>query len=362
MSWYGIDAVDKAISRTRRALFEPFEFWKWIKLAIIIFFLGSSSSNFRGSGNTYRMNPEEFRNTTTLGSDLLHEYLPHNIIENINSPVTILSEYGFLLAVIAALILFFLLLLYISNVMQFVFVESLVKNDVRFRAYSRKFLGKGFNLLLVNLALLIIFLIFLVIASLPLISNIMKMSSDFSWPALMGGLIWFISVLIVFALLMSVISSFISLAIPVSIYRNAGILASLKLVFANFRKSWQQVLVYWVTRFILGLILGISMLILFLLVLVVSVIISLVIDGILYFLFSAFTSDPINWILLVPFIIIEVLLFLGIILLFNVPFAVFMEYHLLSFLEGWFIGADIPFFDAPATGTEINLSGSEPPL
>jgi hypothetical protein len=40
MSWNGIDAVDKAVSRTKRALFEPFDFWKWIKLAIII--LGSS--------------------------------------------------------------------------------------------------------------------------------------------------------------------------------------------------------------------------------------------------------------------------------------------------------------------------------
>ncbi len=71
MSWYGIDAVDKAISRTRRALFEPFDFWKWVKLAIIIFFLGGSGSNFGGSGNNYRMNPEEFTNTTSLGPDLI---------------------------------------------------------------------------------------------------------------------------------------------------------------------------------------------------------------------------------------------------------------------------------------------------
>jgi hypothetical protein len=102
------------------------------------------------------------------------------------------------------------------------------------------------------------------------------------------------------------------------------------------------------------------MLILFLVVLVVSVIISLVIDGILYFLFSAFTSNPLNWILLIPFIIIELLLLLGTLLLFNVPFAVFMKYHLLSFLEAWFAGADIPFFDAPAPGTETGLSGPEP--
>jgi hypothetical protein len=265
-----------------------------------------------------------------------------------------------LIALIAALILFFLLLLYISNVMQFVFVESLVKNDVKFWAYTRKFLGKGFNLLLVNLALLIISLILLVIASLPLISSIMKTSSDFSWPALIGGLIWFISILIMFALLMAIVSSFISLAIPISIYRNTGILVSLKLVFANFRKSWQQVLVYWVVRFVLGLVLGISMLILVLLVLLVSGLIFLIIDGILYFLFSAFASEPWNWILLIPFIIIELLLLFGTLILLSVPLRVFLEYHLLSFLEAWFTVADIPFFDTPAPGKEVGLSGSEP--
>ena len=60
--------------------------------------------------------------------------------------------------------------------------------------------------------------------------------------------------------------------------------------------------------------------------------------------------DPMRWIFLIPFIIIELLLFLGIMLLINVPFAVFLKYQLLSFLEAWFAGADIPFFDAPLQG------------
>ncbi len=358
MSWYGIDAIDKAVLRARRALFEPFDFWKWVKLAIIIFFLGSGSSNYTGSGNNYRMSPEELRNTTTFGSDLIHGYIP----QSINSPITSFSEYGLLIALIAALILIFLLFFYISSVMEFVFVESLVKNEVKLWAYSRKFLGRGFNLLLVRLALLIISLVFLGIAALPLISSIMKTSSDFSWPALMGGFVWFIGVLIVLGLVMGIISSFISLAIPVSMYRNIGLLASLKLVFANFRKSWRQVLVYWVIRFVLELVTGILILILFLLVLVALGIIFVIIDVGLYYLFASFISDPLRLILLIPFIIIELLLFLGIMLLINVPFAVFLKYQLLSFLEAWFAGADIPFFDAPAPGTEIGLSESQPTI
>jgi hypothetical protein len=160
-------------------------------------------------------------------------------------------------------------------------------------------------------------------------------------------------------LLLATINSFLSLAIPISIYRKIGILSALSLVFANFKKTWKQVLVYWVIRFLLGIGIAILLLILFLAVLVAMAIIFFITDAILYFLFSTVTSDPLNWILLIPFILIELLLLFGTLLLLNVPFAVFMKYHLLSFLEAWFADADLPFFDAPAPGPETDLSESE---
>ena len=67
--------------------------------------------------------------------------------------------------------------------MEFVFVESLVRNEVKFWTYSRRFLGKGFYLLLVRLALGLVFLVLLGIAALPLIPSILENSSDFAWPA-----------------------------------------------------------------------------------------------------------------------------------------------------------------------------------
>ena len=36
MGWYGTDAVDAALKRTEKALIEPFDFWKWIRLGIIL--------------------------------------------------------------------------------------------------------------------------------------------------------------------------------------------------------------------------------------------------------------------------------------------------------------------------------------
>ena len=96
MSWYGIDAVDKAVSRTRRALFEPFDFWKWVKLAIIIFLLGGISSNYGGSGTNYRMSPEDLEILLLFGYRPVDSgYIPHDmIIEKIYSPVTSFAQYG----------------------------------------------------------------------------------------------------------------------------------------------------------------------------------------------------------------------------------------------------------------------------
>jgi hypothetical protein len=359
MSWYGIDAVDKAISRTRRTLFEPFEFWKWVKLAIIIFLIGGASSNNVGSGTNYKMSPEDLQNIS-MNSDFIPRYIQHNVIENIYPAGDSAALYGLLISLIVGLIFLILLFSYISSVMEFVFIESLVKNDVEFWAYSRKFLGKGFNLLIVRLALGLIFLLLLGIAALPFIFSIIKTYSDPSWPIILGGLFWVFGVIAVLILLGIIINSLLSLAIPVSIYRAIGILPAFRLIFANFRKSWQQILVYWGMRFLLGIGIAILLLIIFLITLLVLGLAFLVVDGILYFVFSAVTSEPLNWILLIPVVLIELLLLFGTLLLLNVPFTVFLKYHLLSFLEAWFTDASIPFFNSPTTGIETGLSEFEP--
>jgi hypothetical protein len=267
--------------------------------------------------------------------------------------------------IIAAIILILLLAMifsYISSVMEFVFVESLVRNEVKFWAYSRKFLGKGFYLLLVRLALGLVFLTLFGIAALPLVPAILKNPSDFVWPALLGGIFWIAGVIIVLILLGAAINSFLGLAIPLSIYRNKGILSAFGLVFTKFRKSWQQVLVYWVIRFVLGIGAAILAIFLFGIVLLVLGISFLVIDGILYFLFSSLVSEVLLWILMIPFIIIELILILGALLFLNVPLAVFLKYHLLSFLEVWFVDAEIPFFDAAVLEPETAFNEPEKSL
>ncbi len=357
MSWYSIDAVDRAFSRTKKALFEPFDFWKWAKLAIIIFFVGGMGSNYGGSGTNYQPNPNNYGedfpaiepgDIPDLPSDI--SGLGLGYIESVSS-----------LAIIASAIIFFVLFIlvfsYISSTMEFVFVEALVRNEVHLRSYFRKFMRKGFNLLLIRLSISLIVIVLFALALLPFISVFLTESPDFAVPALVGGIFWIFGVIILLALIGAVISSFLSLAIPLSIYRETGILSAFRMVYRNFRKNWQEVLVYWFIRFLLGIGIGILAFILFLLLIMVLAIVFLIIDGILYFLFSKFVSDSLLWILLIPFVLVELLLIFVTLLLLSVPLAVFMKYHLLSFLEAWFADANIPFFDKlpsePGTGFGI---------
>ncbi|AKB74394.1 hypothetical protein MSLAZ_1133 [Methanosarcina lacustris Z-7289] len=363
MSWYGIDAIDKALSRTKTALFEPFDFWKWIKLAIIIFLLGGIGANYGGSGTNSRMGSEDFVNTfPNIEPGRMPDFLSgvswigFDHIQPI-APLAIIA------AIIAFLFLLALIFSYISSVMEFVFVEALVKNEVHFWAYSKKFLGKGFNLLLIRLALGLVFLVLFILALLPFIPVFLKESPDFALPAIIGGVFWFFGVIIMLALLGAVVSSFLSLAIPLAIYRESGILSAFRMIYRNFRKSWKEVLVYWIIRFLLGIGIIILAVVLFGLLILALGIVSLIIDGILYFLFSTFVSESMRWILLIPFVLVELLLLFITLMLLSVPLAVFLKYHLLSFLETWFADANIPFFDKlsgePETGFEAELSASE---
>ena len=126
------------------------------------------------------------------------------------------------------------------------------------------------------------------------------------------------------ALLAIVIESFISLAIPVSIYRDKGILSAFRMIYGNFRKSWKEVIVYWLTRFVLTIGTSIIVIIFSVLMTLVLGLGFLIFDVALYFLFSQLVSESHTWILLIPFIVIELFLILVILIFLSVPFVVFM--------------------------------------
>lgn len=335
MDWYVIDAVGIAYDRAKRCLFEPFNFWKWVKLAIILMLVGGGSGYGGNSFNSFS-NPG-------MNSGYGSGYNPDfNILNSVHSAVASFFSLA-VIAIILLVIFLIIVFMYISSVMEFVLVESLVSNKVKFWEYARRFLGKGFQLFIIRIIAILLSLLVLAVLFLPFIIIFGMPSGDYFWLSLIGGMMMIVFLVVVFGLIASIFGSFISLSIPVALYRNTGVLSAIMEVFRKFRLDWQQIVVYWVGRVVLGIIVGIAALVIVLLTLLVTLVPFLIVDFILYFLLSLALSGS-EWIVLVPFIMVEIVIFILVMALVSMPFGVFLKYHMLSFLGKWYPEASIPFY------------------
>jgi hypothetical protein len=332
MSWYSIDAVDSALNRTKSSLIEPFDFWKWLKLGIIIFFIGggwAAGPNFGGTGQDFTKD----------------EFADFPALPPIDSIGLFLDQYMIFILIIAALIVGILLLfVYVSNLMEFVFVESLVTNIVAFWAYSRKYMRLGFNLFIIRLILSLAFLLLFIIAMLPMIE-----SFDTTRPEMIiGGILWGIAVIFVLFVVDGIIQSFINLSIPLVMYHDMGIIAAFKKVLINVKADWKQIIVYWLARFILRLAASIILFIAAFLLFLIIFGVLFILDVALYFILNG-TGQGIDsavfWVVMIPVLTAEFILFIVFMLMTSVPVPVFMKYHMLTFLQAWYPEARIPFYD-----------------
>jgi len=345
MTWHSIDAVDAAFKRTKSTLIEPFNFWKWIKLGIIILLIGGSTgggggggSNFGGTGQNFNgigdngdlITDSQFLEYREMFTQFLDTYLTY-----------LLLGIGFLIGII-------LLLSYISNVMEFVFVHSLVTNVVTFWAYTRQYLRQGFNLFIIRFVLGLAFLSILLISMLPIVLPVLDSSGDFDIGMFIGGMFLFAGVLLILVIISGIIQSFINLSIPMSMYQNTGIIAAFKKVLGLFKADWKQIIVYWVVRFFLGIIVGIIMMLAAVILFIVVFGIVSMLGLVLYLILSwagLGIEDAVFWVIMAPFGLIAFILLFVFSLLVSVPVPVFMKYHMLTFLKSWYPGSGIPFFE-----------------
>ena len=336
MAWLSIDVVDNAFEKTKKALIEPFSFWKWIKLGIIIFLMGGSGGlNFNPGG----INNQDYGNK---------EIMPYagDISE-------FLQQYMMVILIIAGLVLLLILIFsYISNIMEFVFVHSLVTNQVRFWEYSRKYLRLGFNLFIIRILLILAFFVLLGISMLPILLPILDSPENIGIGFILSIIIWVILIFLVLAIIFGIIGSFINLSIPLAMYHDLGIIAAFKKIAAGFRGDWKEILVYWVVRFVLGIavaiIIGIAGFILFIILLGITALAGVL----LYFILGAIGlgwGDPLFLVVFIPYFLIAFTVLMLFILFIIVPGRVFLKYHMLTFLQAWYTEATIPFFDTQSS-------------
>ncbi|CAG0956001.1 hypothetical protein METP3_00530 [Methanosarcinales archaeon] len=334
MGWYGLEAFNSAIKRTKKSLAEPFDFWKWIRLGIIIFFIGGgmgmSNFNFPASWQT------EDRKMEAPSTQ--------EIIDKITQ---FWNQYQTYILIGLALIIFIILLFtLVSSIMEFVFVESLVTNRVTIRAYFRKYLHLGFNLFIIKIILGVIFLSLFILAMLPVFRQLL--SGTITPGSIFSSILWFFGIVLIFAVLSGIISSFISLAIPVVMYQRVGIIMAIKKVIGRFKEDWRQIVVYWVARFFAwiagAIVVGIIALILFIVIFLILLIPALI----LYFILSALgqgSGSFLLWAVMIPYGLIAMVVLILFLLIVSVPLPVFMKYHLLAFMQMWYPDVKVPLLE-----------------
>jgi len=338
MDWYVIDALEDAYERTKRCLFEPFDLRKWVKLAIILLFVSGSSGYGGNPFNSF----SNLNVDSVYGPSYNNDYIAdQNILDSINREVTysfdILS-----VSIIALILVLIFIFIYISSLMEFVLVESLVSNKINFLEYIRRFFGKGIQLFLIRIASFLLSLLVLAVFILPFIFIFGMTLGDHFWLSFIGGMIGLLFIFIIFAIIASVLGSFISISVPVAIYRDIGMVSAILKVLGKFRLDWQQIIVYWVGRAVLGVIVGIATFVVLMLTLLLVIVPFLILDIILYFLFSLILSG-LEWLFLTFFILLEVIILIIVMALVSMPFGVFLKYHMLTFVEKWYPETDIPF-------------------
>lgn len=236
-----------------------------------------------------------------------------------------------------------LLFTLLSSILEFVFVESLVTNSVTIRAYFRKYLRPGFNLFIVKIILGIICLSLFLLAMLPVLRQLL--SGNITPGLMFGSIAWFFGIVLILAVLSGITGSFISLAIPVVMYENVGIITAIRKILGRFKEDWKQIAVYWVVRFFAwaagAIVVGLAALILLIVIFLILLIPALI----LYFILSALGGSFLFWVLMIPYGLIALVVLIIFLLIVFVPLPVLMKYHLLTFMQRWHPDTKIPLVD-----------------
>lgn len=340
MSWYSIDVIDASVKRSKKILLEPFDFWKWMKLAIIIIFIGggfgSSGSNFNPGASDRHLEDGD-----------LKEPSMEKMVDQITQ---FWHQYQIYILIGLAMIIFIILLFgLISSIMKFVFVEALVTNKVMIIAYFKKYVRPGFNLFIIQTILGLLFLSLFILAMLPLVQSMLESPETISFGSILGSIFWFIIVVLVLSIIGGIIESVISLSIPLVMYERTGQIEAIKRIAGKAGADWKQIAVYWVLRAVMwiaaGIIMGIAAIILLILLVIVIVIVGIILYLILSLL-GIGAGDLVFWAVMIPFGLIAFIPLIVLTLLASVPAPVFMKSHMLLFLQSWCPDVKIPLFES----------------
>jgi hypothetical protein len=239
MALYALDDVDDAYGVTR-AFLTSIDRTTWLKLALVVFFVGGAGANFPGTGFS--------------GGDVGGEpgASPTDEFPAFDPG----PDFWLLVGVVAlVLVIIGLALFFVAAVMEFVFVESLRSETVSIREYWGRHWRKGAHLFAFRLVVGLLFLApFLVLTLLFFVP--MVLGGGFGAP--LAALFVLLPVIFVVAVVVGLVDGFTTnFVVPIMLLEDRGVVDGWRRLWPTIRAQWKQYLAYAVAAWILSLVGGI---------------------------------------------------------------------------------------------------------
>lgn len=231
---YAVDDLSDAIDVTRDFL-TPVRAWMWLKLAIVVFFVGGVGGNFpsfSGGGGGGETPPPDFAGEPSIPPDV----------------------WALLITAVVVILLVVLFFMAIGAIMEFVLVESLRTGEVHVRRYGKSNLGEAISLLLFRIAL---GLATVLAVGLPVAAVY------FAAPAFEAFTLGVIALLALFAIGVFVVQSVISslttnFVVPVMLLESCGAVEGWRRFWPTLTGEWKEYAVYYLLLILVGLVVGIG--------------------------------------------------------------------------------------------------------
>ncbi|WP_276301134.1 DUF7544 domain-containing protein [Halorussus lipolyticus] len=233
MSWYAVAVLDDAFDATK-AFLTPLDARQWLKLALVVFFLGNAGGGGGGSSastgsSTSPGTPGGPPGPTGIETDLpaeFGEFLP------------------ILVGVVAVALVVGLLYALVGSVMEFVFVESLRRRRVRIRDYAGQHTGQAVQLFVFRVLLGLL----VALPALGVVAGVLSLAGIA--PALPVGLLVVLApLLILVGIAVAIVDGFtVNFVVPVMILKNVGVAAGWKRFWPTLTRDWKQYGVYALVR------------------------------------------------------------------------------------------------------------------
>lgn len=239
MPWHALDALDDALTATRRFLL-PFSLRRWLTLAVVAFFV-SGATAFEPSPSF------SFGDGAAGGGPTPGPPDPTGI--GLSPGQLTASQLQLLGALIVALLVVGVVLAYVATVLEFVFVEILRDREARIRGRFGRYTDAGASLFLFRLAVGAVVLSAAVgaVALVVLTGGLFVIPLVLLSPVLLlvGVGLW---------LLLAFTADFV---VPAMIVEGTGVVGGWRAFWPELRAEWRQYAVYALARLVLGGVAGV---------------------------------------------------------------------------------------------------------